>query len=55
MCREAISEQLRYIELAIVQLKKYESQVPEYEKLYPYWLKDCLLVVPKPYAHQKEM
>ena len=54
-CRKAISEQLRYIELATAQLKKYEAQVPEYEKLYPYWLKDRLDVIPKVYAQQKEM
>ena len=54
-CRKAISEQLRYIELATAQLKKYEAQVPEHEKLYPYWLKDRLDVIPKVYAQQKEM
>jgi hypothetical protein len=54
-CRKAISEQLRYIELASAQLKKYEAQVPEHEKLYSYWLKDRLLVIPKVYAQQKEM
>ena len=54
-CRKAISEQLRHIELASAQLKKYEAQVPEHEKLYPYWLKDRLLVIPRVYAQQKEM
>ena len=41
--------------MATAQLKKYEAQVPEYEKLYPYWLKDRLDVIPKVYAQQKEM
>jgi hypothetical protein len=54
-CRKAVSEQLRYIELASVQLKKYEAQVPEHEKLYPYWLRDRLDVIPKVYEQQKEM
>ena len=54
-CRKAISEQLRYVELSMAQLKKYESQVPEYEKLYPRWLRDRLEVIPKVYAQQKEM
>ena len=38
-----------------MQLKKYEAQVPEHEKLYPYWLRDRLDVIPKVYAQQKEM
>ena len=54
-CRKAISEQLRYIELATAQLKKYEEQVPDHKKLYPRWLRDRLDVIPKVYTQQKEM
>ena len=54
-CRKAISEQLRYIELATAQLEKYALLVPECEKLFPYWLKDRLLVIPIVYAQQKQM
>lgn len=54
-CRKAVSEQLRYIELATAQLEKYEAQIPEYEKLYPRWLRDRLEVIPKVYEQQKEI
>ena len=54
-CRKAVSEQLRYLDQASAQLKKYEAQVPEYEKLYPRWLRDRLAVIPKVYEQQKQM
>ena len=54
-CRKAISEQLRYIELATAQLKKYEEQVPLHDALYPRWLRDRLSIIPTVYAQQKEM
>lgn len=54
-CRKAISEQLRYIELAMAQLKKCEEQVPVHDELYPRWLKDRLSIIPVVYAQQKEM
>ena len=54
-CRKAISQQLRYIELASAQLKKYEEQAPHHDKLYPRWLRDRLRVIPTVYAQQKEM
>lgn len=54
-CRRAISAQLRYIELATVQLKKYETLIPQHDDLYPRWLRDRLAVIPTVYAQQKEM
>ena len=47
--------QLRYIELATAQMKKYEDRVPHHSELYPRWLKDRLSVIPVVYAQQKEM
>ena len=54
-CRKVIGEQLRYIELASNQLQKYASMVPDYEKLFPRWLRDRLSVIPVVYRQQKEM
>ena len=54
-CRKVIGEQLRYIELASGQLQKYQSMVPEYEKLFPRWLRDRLDVIPAVYCQQKYM
>ena len=54
-CRGAIGEQLRYIELASGQLQKYASLVPEYETLFPRWLRDRLAVIPVVYRQQKTM
>ena len=54
-CRKAIGEQLRYIELAGVQLDKYAAKVPQYETLFPYWLRDRLAVIPTVYRQQKHM
>ena len=53
--RKAISEQLRYIELAAKRREALEAQVPVYKALYPKWLKDRLSVIPKVYEQQKEM
>ena len=54
-CRKAIGEQLHYIELVTGQLQKYKSMVPEYEKLFPRWLRDRLDVIPTVYHQQKYM
>ena len=54
-CRKAISEQLRYIELAAAKLREYEAKVPCYSTLYPSWLADRLQVIPVVYAQQKQM
>ena len=54
-CRKAIGEQLRYIELASGQLKKYASMVPDHEKLFPRWLRNRLAVIPTVYRQQKTM
>ena len=54
-CHSAIGEQLRYIELASGQLQKYASMIPDYEKLFPYWLRDRLAVIPTVFRQQKEM
>lgn len=53
--RKAIGEQLRYIEQADRQRLMYENQIPNFEKLYPSWLKDRLAVIPIVYAQQKAM
>ena len=54
-CRKAIGEQLRYIELAGGQLGKYAAKVPQYETLFPHWLRDRLAVIPTVYRQQKYM
>ncbi len=53
--RKTISGQLRYIELATVQLKKYETLIPRHNDLYPRWLRDRLEVIPAVYEQQKKM
>ena len=54
-CRRAIGEQLRYIELVSKQLRKFSSQVPDHETLFPRWLRDRLAVIPVVYRQQKMM
>ena len=54
-CRKAIGEQLRCIELASRQLKKFSSQIPDHETLFPRWLRDRLAVIPVVYRQQKMM
>lgn len=54
-CRRAIGEQLRYIELVSKQLRKFSSQVPDHETLFPRWLRDRLAVIPMVYRQQKMM
>ena len=54
-CRKAIGEQLRCIELASRQLQKFASQIPDYETLFPRWLRDRLAVIPVVYRQQKMM
>ena len=54
-CRKTIGEQLRYIELAVRQLQKFSSQVPDYKTLFPRWLRDRLAVIPEVYRQQKMM
>ena len=52
---KAISEQLRYIELASNRLDELKIQVKYHDKLFPTWLKNRLEVIPDVYALQKEM
>ena len=52
---KAISEQLRYIELASNRHDELKMQVKYHEKLFPTWLKSRLEVIPDVYAQQKEM
>ena len=52
---KAISEQLRYIELASKRLDELKIQVAYHDKLFPTWLKNRLEVIPDVYAQQKEM
>lgn len=54
-CRKAISEQLRYVELATDTLHQYEARLPEDPKRYPSWLRDRLAVIPFVYEQQKSM
>lgn len=54
-CRKAISDQLRYIKLATKRLEALKQQVPNYEQLFPEWLRRCLEVIPRVYAQQKQM
>ena len=54
-CRKAIGEQLRYIELAGIQLEEYAAKVPQYETLFPHWLRDRLAIIPTVYRQQKYM
>ena len=50
-----IGLQLEYVEKAMERLLEMQILVPNWEKLFPYWLKDRLLVIPKVYQQQKEM
>ena len=52
---KAISEQLRYIELASKRLDELKIQVEYHDKLFPTWLKNRLEVIPDIYVQQKEM
>ena len=54
-CRKAIGDQLHFISLADSRLKEYEQQIPEFEELFPRWLRDRLTVIPKVYEQQKQM
>ncbi len=54
-CRKAIGEQLEYIELAAKRLDALKGQVPDFERRFPRWLRDRLVVIPTVYAQQKEM
>lgn len=54
-CRNAISDQLRYIKLAMERLEELKQQVPDFEKLFPTWLCRRLEVIPLVYAQQKQM
>lgn len=54
-CRNAISDQLRYIKLATERLEELKQQVPDFEKLFPTWLCRRLEVIPLVYAQQKQM
>ena len=54
-CRKAIGEQLHYIKLAFAQVKKFATMVPEYETLFPHWLRNRLDVIPTVYRQQKYM
>lgn len=54
-CRKAIGEQLNYVALASKQLEKFEALVPNFESLFPYWLRSRLTVIPAVYQQQKEM
>ena len=50
-----IGLQLEYIEKAAERLEDLQKLVPDWEKIFPYWLKDRLQVVPQVYLQQKEM
>ena len=52
---KAISEQLRYIELASNRLDELKIQIEYHENLLPSWLKKRLEVIPDVFAQQKEM
>ena len=54
-CRKAIGEQLNYVALASRQLEKFEALVPNFDHLFPYWLRNRLAVIPTVYQQQKEM
>ena len=53
--RTGIGQQLDYIEKATERLTEMQFLLPDWEKVFPYWLKDRLLVIPKVYLQQKEM
>lgn len=55
--RKAVSQQLKYIELATARLERVQQQINEkdWQKLIPNWLKDRLAVIPLVYEQQKEM
>ena len=50
-----IGLQLDYIEKATKRLNEMQFLVPNWEEIFPYWLKDRLLVIPTVYLQQKEM
>ena len=52
---KAISEQLRYVELASKRLNELKIKVEYHDKLFPTWLKNRLKEIPKVYSQQKEM
>lgn len=54
-CRNAVSDQLRYIELATARLEELKQQFPDFEKYFPTWLCRRLEVIPMVYAQQKQM
>lgn len=54
-CRSAVSDQLRYIELATERLEELKKLVPDFEKRFPTWLCRRLEVIPLVYAQQKQM
>ena len=53
--RTAIGLQLDYVEKAMERMLEMQILVPNWEKLFPYWLKDRLSVIPQVYLQQKEM
>ena len=53
--RKAISEQLRYVELAMERLNELRLQFDKPDDYLPTWLLRRLEVIPKVYAQQKEM
>ena len=53
--RTAIGLQLDYVEKAMERMLEMQILVPNWEKQFPYWLKDRLSVIPKVYLQQKEM
>ena len=53
--RAGIGLQLDYIEKARERLLEMQLLVPNWEKLFPHWLKDRLIVIPQVYLQQKEM
>ena len=50
-----IGLQLDHIEKATERLNEMQFLVPNWEEIFPYWLKDRLLVIPTVYLQQKEM
>lgn len=53
--RSAVSDQLRYIELATGRLEEMKQILPDYESMFPTWLTRRLEVIPTVYAQQKQM
>lgn len=53
--RNAIADQLHYVEAAAERLEEMKAAVPDWEEIFPSWLIQRLEVIPVVYSQQKQM